>query len=163
MNHSRYTLFELRYLRIAYVFFVSCSIAFNAVASNPDFSNKPSDDLAESPLSLSLNGPAIIVDASHSIISVGQYGLNNITNILQAGNASNTSNVFQRGNVNIAVITQFGSGNEVNLIQENNANYVEIIQDGFDNVANINQTGEQAFIVRQIGNEMVVNITQYIE
>ena len=56
---------------------------------------------------------------------------------------------------------QYGEGNVVNLVQQNDNNHFEIVQDGFDNVANVNQLGEQSFSVYQIGNEMVVNITQY--
>ncbi|MED5380281.1 MAG: curlin subunit CsgB, partial [Pseudomonadota bacterium] len=88
---------------------------------------------------------------------------NNITNIIQSGNGANLSNVVQNGSNNEALITQLGEGNVVNLLQQNNNNYFEIIQDGFDNVANVNQLGEQSFTVYQIGNEMVINITQYQE
>tara|TARA_B100002049_G_scaffold232342_1_gene211281 strand:- start:312 stop:815 length:504 start_codon:yes stop_codon:yes gene_type:complete len=118
-------------------------------------------DMVESSLSMSLNTQAITVDNETVLISVSQFGLNNITNIIQSGNASNLSNVVQTGNNNEAIITQLGEGNVVNLLQQNDNNYFEIVQDGFDNVANVNQLGEQAFTVYQIGNEMVINITQY--
>ena len=118
-------------------------------------------DMVESSLSMSLNTQAITVDNETVLISVSQFGLNNITNIIQSGNASNFSNVVQAGNNNESIITQLGEGNVVNLLQQNDNNYFEIVQDGFDNVANVNQLGEQAFTVYQIGNEMVINITQY--
>jgi minor curlin subunit len=120
-------------------------------------------DMVESSLSISLNAQAITVDNETVLISVSQFGLNNITNIVQRGDASNLSNIIQNGSNNEALITQLGEGNVVNLLQQNDYNYFEIIQDGFDNVANVNQLGEQSFIVHQIGNEMVINITQYKE
>ena len=122
-----------------------------------------SSDMVESSLSMSLNAQAITIDDETVFISVSQFGLNNITNIIQSGNGANLSNVVQNGSNNEAIITQLGEGNVVNLLQQNNNNYFEIIQDGFDNVANVNQLGEQSFTVYQIGNEMVINITQYQE
>ena len=122
-----------------------------------------SSDMVESSLSMSLNAQAITIDDETVFIAVSQFGLNNITNIIQSGNGANLSNVVQNGSNNEAIITQLGEGNVVNLLQQNNNNYFEIIQDGFDNVANVNQLGEQSFTVYQIGNEMVINITQYQE
>lgn len=110
---------------------------------------------------MSLNARAITFENETVFISISQFGLNNITNIIQSGNASNLSQVVQVGSNNGANIMQYGEGNVVNLVQQNDNNYFEIVQDGFDNVANVNQLGEQAFSVYQIGNEMVVNITQY--
>jgi minor curlin subunit len=130
-----------------------------AQAQSPDLAT--SSDMVESSLSMSLNARAIAVDNETVFISVSQFGLNNVTNIIQSGNASNLSQVVQAGSNNGANIMQFGEGNVVNLVQQNDNNYFEIVQDGFDNVANVNQLGEQAFTVYQIGNEMVVNITQY--
>ena len=123
-----------------------------AYAQQSDLST--SSDMVESSLSMSLNAQAITID---------DETLNNITNIIQSGNGANLSNVVQNGSNNEALITQLGEGNVVNLLQQNNNNYFEIIQDGFDNVANVNQLGEQSFTVYQIGNEMVINITQYQE
>jgi minor curlin subunit len=119
--------------------------------------------MVESSLSMSLNAQAITIDDETVFIAVSQFGLNNITNIIQSGNGANLSNVVQNGSNNEAIITQLGEGNVVNLLQQNSNNYFEIIQDGFDNVANVNQLGEQSFTVYQIGNEMVINITQYQE
>ena len=118
-------------------------------------------DMVESPLSISLNTQAITVNDELVLIAVNQFGVSNITSIAQAGDGANLTNVTQNGNDNTALITQLGEGNVVNLLQQNDSNYFEIIQDGFDNVANVNQLGEQSFIVHQIGNEMVINITQY--
>lgn len=132
-----------------------------AYAQQSDLST--SSDMVESSLSMSLNAQAITIDDETVFISVSQFGLNNITNIIQSGNGANLSNVVQNGSNNEAIITQLGEGNVVNLLQQNNNNYFEIIQDGFDNVANVNQLGEQSFTVYQIGNEMVINITQYKE
>ena len=122
-----------------------------------------SSDMMESSLSMSLNAQAITIDDETVFIAVSQFGLNNITNIIQSGNGANLSNVVQNGSNNEAIITQLGEGNVINLLQQNNNNYFEIIQDGVDNVANVNQLGEQSFTVYQIGNEMVINITQYQE
>ncbi|MGQ8365735.1 curlin subunit CsgB [Glaciecola sp. 1036] len=145
-----------------FAFVVLCCLHNNNLyAQTSDL--KSTDDLVESPLSLSLSPQVIVYGESQSIINIGQFGLNNTTNIIQTGNASNLSNVIQAGSNNTADITQLGAGNIVNLLQENNNNSFEIIQDGFDNVANVNQLGEQSFIVQQIGNEMVINITQYQE
>jgi len=47
------------------------------------------------------------------------------------------------------------------LLQQGESNLFTIIQEGNGNTANVNQLGEQTFIVTQIGNEMVVNVTQY--
>jgi len=132
-----------------------------AYAQQSDLST--SSDMVESSLSMSLNAQAITIDDETVFIAVSQFGLNNITNIIQSGNGANLSNVVQNGSNNEALITQLGEGNVVNLLQQNNNNYFEIIQDGFDNVANVNQLGEQSFTVYQIGNEMVINITQYQE
>merc|ERR1712093_372341 len=129
-----------------------------AYAQQSDLST--SSDMVESSLSMSLNAQAITIDDETVFIAVSQFGLNNI---IQSGNGANLSNVVQNGSNNEALITQLGEGNVVNLLQQNSNNYFEIIQDGFDNVANVNQLGEQSFTVYQIGNEMVINITQYQE
>lgn len=148
----------------AFTAFTVCSyltVNLPAYAQQSDLST--SSDMVESSLSMSLNAQAITIDDETVFIAVSQFGLNNITNIIQSGNGANLSNVVQNGSNNEAIITQLGEGNVVNLLQQNNNNYFEIIQDGFDNVANVNQLGEQSFTVHQIGNEMVINITQYQE
>ena len=132
---------------------------FSVYAQQSDLATN--SDMVESSLSMSLNAQAIEIDNETVLISINQFGLNNITNIIQSGDASNYSSVVQEGHHNQAVITQLGEGNVVNLLQEYSDNYFEIVQDGFDNVANVNQLGEQSFIVHQIGSQMVVNITQY--
>ena len=135
----------------------------SAVSAQSNTDLATTNELVESPLSISLSSQNIIALENQSIVTIGQYGINNITNITQAGNGSNISTVFQNGNNNNAAIDQIGDGNVVNLLQENNDNNFEILQLGFDNVANVNQLGQQTFIVSQIGNDMVLNITQYIE
>ena len=137
------------------------TVILSAHAQQSDLST--SSDMVESSLSMSLNAQAITIDDETVFIAVSQFGLNNITNIIQSGNGANLSNVVQNGSNNEAIITQLGEGNVVNLLQQNNNNFFEIIQDGYDNVANVNQLGEQSFTVYQIGNEMVINITQYQE
>lgn len=134
-------------------------LAFFTHAQEPDLATN--FDMVESSLSMSLNTQAISIDNETVLISINQFGLKNITNIIQSGDAPNFSSVVQEGHHNHAVITQLGEGNVVNLLQEHSDNYFEIVQDGFDNVANVNQLGEQSFIVHQIGSQMVVNITQF--
>ncbi|GFD70421.1 curlin subunit CsgB [Alteromonas sp. KUL106] len=147
------------FIAAAVCFVLTVNLPVNAQQS--DFSTN--SDMVESSLSISLNAQAITIDDETVFIAVSQFGLNNITNIIQSGNGANLSNVVQNGSNNEAIITQLGEGNVVNLLQQDNNNYFEIIQDGFDNVANVNQLGEQSFTVYQIGNEMVINITQYQE
>lgn len=118
-------------------------------------------DLQDSNLSLSLSTTINFSSALGGSITIGQYGLYNTTNIIQAGSNANTISVIQQGNNNTADITQLGVDNTVNVLQEGENNLFKIIQDGDGNVANVNQLGEQNFIVHQIGNEMTVNITQF--
>ena len=69
--------------------------------------------------------------------------------------------IDQFGIDNMANLTQSGYGNTINLQQQGNNNFAEVIQEGNTNVANVLQEGEQTFTVHQIGNDMVVNITQF--
>lgn len=118
-------------------------------------------DLQDSELSLSLSTTVDFGGALGGSVVIGQYGLYNTTNIIQAGSNTNSIEVIQQGNNNKAAITQLGVDNEVNLLQEGANNFFAIVQDGNGNTANVNQLGEQNFTVRQIGNEMTVNITQF--
>lgn len=118
-------------------------------------------DLQDSALSLSLSTTVDFGSALGGSITIGQFGLYNTTNIIQAGSNSNIIDITQQGNNNRAEVNQLGIGNSVVLLQQGENNLFNIIQDGNDNTANVNQFGEQTFIVTQIGNEMVVNVTQY--
>jgi minor curlin subunit len=118
-------------------------------------------DLQDSALSLSLATTVGFSGALGGTITIGQFGLYNTTNIIQAGSDSNVIEVSQQGDNNQAEITQLGFDNEVLLLQDGENNLFQITQDGNANIANVNQLGGQRFMVRQIGNEMVVNITQY--
>lgn len=118
-------------------------------------------DLLDSELSLSLSTTVNFSSALGGAITIGQYGLYNTTNIIQAGSDSNTIEVTQQGNNNKAAVTQFGIDNKVILFQQGENNLFTIYQDGIGNTANVNQLGEQSFTVTQIGNEMLVNITQF--
>ena len=118
-------------------------------------------DLQDSELSLSLSKTVNLGRALGGSITIDQYGLYNTTNIIQAGSDSNTIDVIQLGKNNLAEITQLGIDNKVFLLQEGEDNFFTILQDGNGNTANVNQLGEQTFTVTQLGNEMVVNITQY--
>ena len=119
-------------------------------------------ELKDSPLSLSLSTtvPMSVGDQSQQLV-ISQYGILNKATVSQAANAGNSISIHQQGINNVANLTQIGFGNTINLQQTGNGNLAEIIQDGDANVANVNQQGEQTFIVHQIGNDMVVNITQY--
>ncbi|GAC14448.1 minor curlin subunit [Aliiglaciecola lipolytica] len=130
------------------------------ISSFPCLSQQDSTDLIDSPLTLSL-ARTVNNDASQNVLIVDQYGIHNTTNIIQAANSSNLIVVTQFGNSNSADITQLGFGNHVDLVQSGEENTLEIVQQGDFNLANINQLGEQNFTVHQIGNDMVVNITQY--
>ncbi|MDO6693863.1 curlin subunit CsgB [Aliiglaciecola sp. 3_MG-2023] len=129
-------------------------------SSSACFSQQDSLDLIDSPLTLSL-ARTVNSDASQSVLIIDQYGIHNTTLIIQTANSSNHINVTQNGSSNFADITQIGVGNYVDLVQSGDENLLEVVQQGDFNLANINQQGEQSFIVHQIGNDMVVNITQY--
>lgn len=118
-------------------------------------------DLQDSTLSLSLSTTVDFGGTLGGSITIGQFGLYNTTNIIQAGSNNNIIDVTQRGNNNKAEVYQLGIGNSVVLLQQGGNNLFSIIQDGNDNTANVNQLGKQSFTVTQLGNEMVVNITQY--
>lgn len=118
-------------------------------------------DLQDSELSLSLSTTINFGEALGGSVTIGQYGLYNTTTIIQAGSNTNSIDVLQQGNRNKAEITQLGIDNSVNLLQQGENNLFAITQDGNGNIANVNQLGGQNFNVRQIGNDMTVNITQY--
>lgn len=119
-------------------------------------------ELKDSPLSLSLTTTASMTvgNATQQLV-INQYGIHNKATVNQTANAGNSIAINQDGIDNLANLLQTGYGNTINLHQQGNGNNAEIIQDGDANIANIIQQGEQTFIVHQIGNEMVVNITQY--
>lgn len=128
--------------------------------SPPCFSQQDSLDLVDSPLTLSL-ARTVNSEASQSVLIIDQYGIHNTTHIIQTANSLNHISVTQTGHSNFADITQIGVGNYVDLVQSGDENLLEVVQQGDFNLANISQQGEQSFIVHQIGNDMVVNITQY--
>jgi minor curlin subunit len=120
------------------------------------------NDLQDSPLSLSLMTTVTTTLSGESQeLVVGQYGILNKATISQMVGMSNSISISQLGENNMANISQMGSQNVINLEQEGSNNFAEIIQEGNANIANIIQQGEQTFIVHQIGNDMVINITQY--
>jgi minor curlin subunit len=121
----------------------------------------PNTDFQESELSLSLSTRFNLNGASGGSISIDQFGLYNTTNIIQAGSDSNVTEVNQQGSNNQAEIIQLGVDNKVHLLQNGENNLFQIVQDGNANIANVNQLNGQRFMVRQIGNEMIINITQY--
>ncbi|TDF39815.1 curlin subunit CsgB [Alteromonadaceae bacterium M269] len=136
------------------------SMSYSAVCSSQDLLS--GTELKDSPLSLSLsNAVAMPVGDQIQQLRISQYGINNEATISQLANAGNSLAVIQHGTNNLANLIQLGYGNTINLEQQGNNNFAEVIQEGNANVANIRQEGEQTFIVHQIGNDMVVNITQY--
>jgi len=119
-------------------------------------------DLQDSPLSLSLTTSlAITINNSVQHLSINQYGIRNQVMVNQTADMVNDINIIQNGIHNKANVVQSGANNTVNLLQQGDGNLVDVIQEGDANIANIKQAGEQTFIVHQIGNEMLVNITQY--
>lgn len=101
-----------------------------------------------------------INEQQHQIV-VNQYGILNSATINQLANASNNVSINQDGISNQASVEQMGFGNSVHIQQWGNFNQAGVIQQGNANTANITQAGEQTFVVHQIGNDMVVNISQY--
>jgi len=119
-------------------------------------------ELKDSPLSLSLTTTAsMTVGNEIQQLVINQYGIHNKATVNQQANSGNSIAINQEGTDNLANLIQAGYGNTINLHQQGESNNAEVIQDGDANIANIIQQGEQTFIVHQIGNEMVVNITQY--
>lgn len=135
-------------------------LSLSTTCFSQDLSN--STDLQESRLSLSLTPTATMTinEQQHQVI-ISQYGILNKATIKQLANTSNNIIISQDGIGNQALIEQLGNGNSVNIQQSGYNNHAGVIQEGDANIANINQAGEQTFIVHQIGNDMVVNITQY--
>ena len=120
------------------------------------------DDLKDSPLSLSLmTTVTTTLNGESQELVVSQYGILNKATISQMTGMTNRLSISQIGENNMANISQMGSQNVINLEQIGSNNLAEIVQEGDANIANVVQQGEQTFIVHQIGNEMVVNITQY--
>lgn len=119
-------------------------------------------DLQESSLSLSLTPTTLMTinDQQHQVV-VNQYGILNRATIKQLANASNNISISQDGISNHVMVEQSGFGNTVNIEQWGNYNNAGVVQEGNANTANIIQAGEQTFVVHQIGNDMLVNITQY--
>lgn len=119
-------------------------------------------ELKDSPLSSSLTTTAtMIIDGKTQQLVINQYGIQNKATVNQLANMGNSIAIAQYGIDNLANLTQSGYGNTINLQQQGNNNFAEIVQDGNTNIANVLQEGEQTFIVHQIGNDMVVNITQF--
>ncbi|WJG10774.1 curlin subunit CsgB [Aliiglaciecola sp. LCG003] len=131
-----------------------------SIVALPAFAADSSPDLVDSPLTLSL-ARTLDINTDSSVVTIDQYGIHNTTLVIQSANSTNLVNITQSGNDNYASISQLGIGNIVDLVQDGSSNNFEIMQQGDFNSANIHQLGEQSFIVHQIGNEMVVNITQY--
>lgn len=119
-------------------------------------------DLKDSPLSLSLTTSVLMtINNQTQQLVINQYGIFNKVTVSQMADAANSIDISQNGINNMADISQSGYENTVNVNQQGNNNLAQIEQVGNANIANVWQEGEQTFVVRQIGNEMVVNITQY--
>jgi minor curlin subunit len=145
---------------IAQFICVALGMSFSLVSFSQDrFTNA---DLQDSPLSLSLTTivPITVNNQTQQLV-ISQYGIFNNVTVNQMQNTTNRIHISQNGINNNANVSQTGYDNFVNINQFGSDNLAEVIQDGDANVANIWQEGEQTFIVHQIGNDMVVNITQY--
>jgi minor curlin subunit len=145
-------------------YFSACIVVLSAIYSSVSYSNDllSGTELKDSPLSLSLTTTATMtVGSQRQQLVINQYGIHNKATVNQMANAENSIAINQDGIDNLANLSQTGYGNTINLLQQGNGNFAEVIQDGNANIANINQQGEQSFTVHQIGNDMVVNVTQY--
>jgi len=140
------------------LFLLLCSMFSEICLANDLVSGS---ELKDSSLSLSLTTTVPMSANPEGQLVISQYGIYNQTNISQSADAENSLAVIQHGTNNLAYLSQYGYGNKINLEQLGNNNFAEVIQDGNANTANIKQTGEQTFTVHQIGNDMVVDITQY--
>ncbi|WP_274055476.1 curlin subunit CsgB [Thalassomonas actiniarum] len=130
------------------------------VCASPDLLS--GTDMQESPLSLSLSTSVDITSAEqHQQLVISQYGILNKATIKQTANAANRISVSQHGNNNVLDIDQYGYGNIIALEQQGNDNQADVIQQGDANIVNVSQFGEQSIVIHQMGNEMVVNISQY--
>lgn len=139
-------------------------IANLALYSHHSYSNDllSGTELKDSPLSLSLTTTAtMLIDGETQQLVINQYGIHNKATVNQMASMGNNIVIDQFGMDNMANLTQTGYGNTINLQQQGNNNFAEVIQEGNTNIANVLQEGEQTFIVHQIGNDMVVNITQF--
>ncbi|WP_261591732.1 curlin subunit CsgB [Pseudoalteromonas holothuriae] len=116
-----------------------------------------SEDLKESPLSLSIN-PSLSVHAQLQA-TIKQNGTFNKATIKQIGNELNLVSLVQLGSNNLAEITQAGANNSVNLVQYGDNNFTSIVQQGDANIVNLTQLGEQTLLINQLGNEMVLNVS----
>lgn len=117
-------------------------------------------DLKESPLSISIH-PTFMTKVQHAQTQalVHQSGTLNKATIFQSYDDLNSINVLQQGVENLADITQIGSNNTINLLQQGNNNSAVIVQEGNANIVNLTQLGEQAFVIHQQGDDMVVNVS----
>jgi len=135
-------------------------LSYPVAGASPDLLS--GTDMQESPLSLSLSTSVDITSAEqHQQLVISQYGILNKATIKQTANAANQIRVSQHGNNNVLDINQYGYGNIVALEQEGSDNQADVIQQGDANIVNVSQFGEQSIVIHQIGNEMVVNISQY--
>lgn len=120
-------------------------------------------ELTDSQLSLSLAKTMIITprQGQEQSIVLSQYGVYNKATINQQANSANNIQVSQDGINNSVTLSQHGADNAISVNQYGDDNLAEVVQVGDTNIANVIQAGEQRFRVHQIGNDMVVNVTQY--
>lgn len=118
-------------------------------------------DLEESALSLSIANGMHSANTNSSLLSIGQYGIENVVIAHQQSNARNSISLLQVGSENIANIIQEGTENAIFLQQLGSHSVTDIIQQGNGNTANIVLGNEQSLIVHQIGNNMMIDITRY--
>jgi len=118
-------------------------------------------DLEESALSLSIAKNMFSANTNSSLLSIGQYGIENVVTAYQQSNARNSISLLQVGSENIANIIQEGTENAISLQQLGSHSVTDIIQQGNGNTANIVLGNEQSLIVHQIGNNMMIDITRY--
>mgnify|MGYP001438723586 CR=1 FL=1 len=158
-NHKNRYAFWQRLLRAFATKTVVCFVIFPAFCNASDLLS--GTEFIESPLSLSLSRSVTLAGTDRNRqISVSQSGIHNNVNITQQANADNVIALNQDGFNNDANLSQSGRDNLILLEQFGSNNQADILQDGNANVVNVKQFGNKTFSVHQIGDEMVVNITQ---
>ena len=119
-------------------------------------------EMADSSLSQTISQSSLLQASIQESIGITllQNGTNNHANITQQSASSNHVLVSQNGANNLVDIVQFGSENTVNVSQHGDFSSLTVLQEGNGNLVNAEQFGSKTFLVQQIGDNMVVNITQ---
>jgi hypothetical protein len=139
------------------VFKVALLVAtfFSFLTSSQAMDLSTKSDLVDSNLSAS------ILDTASNISFISQIGSNNRAVVNQ--NGDNTAVVVELGNDNKVSINQDGVGNTALVSQFGNGNDIEINQVGSFNSAVTVQWGGAGYKLDQIGDNMSVVVTQFVQ